>query len=75
MVNSIIPKTAEYNGGARVILVVVFLPFYSASLQVGWHQYKVFITILFLQVSKLGYILNLPLFKRDYTKLLSVINY
>jgi hypothetical protein len=37
MVNSIIPKTAKYNGGERVILVVVFLPFYSASLQVGWH--------------------------------------
>jgi hypothetical protein len=37
MVNSTIPKTAKYNVGARVILVVVFLPFYSAGLQVGWY--------------------------------------
>jgi hypothetical protein len=68
----------------------VFIPFYSAGFQIGLHfelavvsldrgfflsQYKVSITILFLQVSKLGYILNSPLFKLDYTKLLSVINY
>jgi hypothetical protein len=28
---------SKYNVGARVILVVVFLPFYSAGLQVGWY--------------------------------------
>jgi hypothetical protein len=37
MVNSTLPKTAKYNVRVRVILIVVFLPFYSAGLQVGWH--------------------------------------
>jgi hypothetical protein len=70
---------------ARVILVVVFIP--SAGFQIGLHfelavvsldrgfflsQYKVFITIFPASIQVRLY-LNSPLFKLDYTKLLSVI--
>jgi hypothetical protein len=85
MVNNTIPKTAKYNVGRSEGYIsssvcTLLLCRFTSRLAFGtscffYNQYKVFITILFLQVSKLGYILKLPLFKLDYTKLLSVINY